>query len=216
MSRVRSDADGQPLLPELTAPPYLVQQCRDMQAAAPSLGLGFRKGRLEPRLFARLTAHLRANLARFGSEGPVDEIRTTHKEMIPALLFQDAGFNQQLAEDLKPLHEAWAGMPLGISACYGIRCYQRGTFLYNHVDRRPHFVSSTICVDHALRSRWPLHIEGHDGQVHQVDMEPGEYVLYEGMRLAHGRPYPLDGEHYAGIFVHYYPAHLPASELVET
>jgi prolyl 4-hydroxylase len=203
---IRARTETPPLLPEYEAPEYLRKKCRDMQAAAPSLGLGFKKARLPAHLHQRLMDHFRANLERFRSEAPVDEIRTAARQTIPALLFDDQAFNLQLAEDLRPLHEEWAGMPLVLSHCYGIRCYQRGTFLYNHVDRRPHFVSSTICVDHALDSPWPLSIEDEAGRVSQISTEPGEFILYEGLRLAHGRPYPLDGEFYAGIFVHYLPA----------
>lgn len=193
-------------VPELEAPPYLRDKCVEMQSQAPSLGLGFQKARLPPAIFERLRAHFRVNIERFRAEGPVDEIRTTAHQVIPTLLFEDQSFNARLAEELRPLHEAWAGVPLALSACYGIRCYQRGTFLYKHVDRQPHFVSSTICVDHALDAPWPLSVTSLDGQVSQVDLEPGELCFYEGVRLAHGRPYPLRGDFYAGIFVHYYPA----------
>jgi prolyl 4-hydroxylase len=187
------------------APEYLRNRCAEMKAEAPNLGLGYKKARLAPHLQARLTAHFRGNIERFSSEGPVDEIRTSAQQTIPTLLFEDVAFNAKLAEDLRPLHEEWAGMPLLLSNCYGIRCYQRGTFLYAHVDRQPHLVSSTICVDRLLDSPWPLSIVNVDGQESQIDMEPGELVLYEGARLPHGRPYPLDGDFYAGIFVHYYP-----------
>jgi len=204
LSRMQTNA--QALVPEFEAPEYLRQKCDDMQAEAPYLGLGFKKASLPPHGHERLLAQFRANIEHFTPESPSDEIRTAAKATIPALVFEDHKFNAQFAEDLRPLHEAWAGMPLVLSACYGIRCYQRGTFLYNHVDRQPHFVSSTICVDHALDSPWPLSIRSIDGQLSQVDMQPGELVFYEGSRLAHGRPYPLDGDFYAGIFVHYYPA----------
>ena len=204
MSQARIDSPA--WVRELEAPAYLRDKCGEMQAEAPYLGLGFKKTRLEPQLYARLRAHFRDNIERFRPEGPVDEIRTTAQQTIPTLLFDDEAFNARLAAELRPLHEAWAGMPLLLSHCYGIRCYQRGTFLYKHVDRQPHFVSSTICVDHALESPWPLSISTLDGQVNQIDLAPGELVLYEGTRLAHGRPYPLDGDFYAGIFVHYYPA----------
>jgi prolyl 4-hydroxylase len=205
MSRPPAE-DARPLLQAFEAPEYLRQKCLEMQAEAPDLGLGYQKARLPPHLHERLTAHFRANVESFRPEGAVDEIRTAAPQTIPALVFEDDAFNAQLAEDLRPLHEEWAGMPLVLSHCYGIRCYQRGTFLYNHVDRQPHFVSSTICVDYALDSPWPLCIVGADGQMSQIDTDPGELVFYEGARLAHGRPYPLDGDFYAGIFVHYYPA----------
>ena len=66
-------------------------------------------------------------------------------------------------------------------------------------------MSSTICVDHRLISPWPLYIEDNEGRPHEVSIEPGEMVFFEGTRLTHGRPYPLDGEYYANIFVHYTP-----------
>ncbi len=198
--------EAQALVPEFEAPEYLRKKCDEMQAGAPYLGLGYKKARLPPESHQRLLAQFRANIEHFTPEGAVDEIRTAAMATIPALVFEDPKFNAQFAEDLRPLHEEWAGTPLVLSACYGIRCYQRGTFLYNHVDRQPHFVSSTICVDHALVSPWPLSIRSIDGQASQIDMQPGDMVFYEGSRLAHGRPYPLDGDFYAGIFVHYYPA----------
>jgi prolyl 4-hydroxylase len=194
------------LIPELEMPEALREKCRRMQAEAPYLGLGYRKARLEPHLHERLRAHFHANVARFRAEHVIEEIGSVDAGTIRALIFEDSAFNAQLAQDLKPLHEAWAGIPLEPAACYGIRCYQRGTFLHSHVDRPTHIVSATICVDCALDSRWPLHIENIDGVIDQVDLEPGEFVLYEGTRLAHGRPYPLDGDYYAGIFVHYEPA----------
>ena len=177
-----------------------------MIAAAPRLNLGYRKTRLEPAIYQRLLAHFQTNASRFRAEHSIDLISNDEPGIIPCLIFDDQEFNRQLALDLQPLLEAWAAMPLELSSCYGIRCYQRGTYLYNHVDRPTLVVSATICVDHALNSPWPLHIENYDGEASQVDLEPGECVLYEGMRLSHGRPYPLDGDYYAGIFVHFQPA----------
>jgi prolyl 4-hydroxylase len=199
-------ADDTALIPELDAPAFLRDKRRRMQAEAPDLGLGYRKSRLDAEIHQRLLDHFRANVGRFCAEEMIEEIGTVDARTIPSLLFEDTDFNARLAADLKPLHEAWAGQPLEVSYCYGIRCYQRGTFLHNHVDRQPHIVSTTICVDHALNAPWPLHIENIDGAVSQINLEPGEFVLYEGTRLAHGRPYPLDGDYYAGVFVHYRPA----------
>jgi prolyl 4-hydroxylase len=204
MERARSD--GPAWVPELELPDALREKCARMQAEARYYGRGFRKERLDRRLHERLAAHFHANVARFRAEHAIEEIGSVARNTIPALIFEDASFNAQLAQDLKPLTEAWAGMALATSACYGIRCYQRGVYLHNHVDRAPHVFSATVCVEHALDSPWPLHIEDVDGNASQVHMEPGEFVFYEGMRLAHGRPYPLDGEFYAGVFIHFYPA----------
>ena len=56
-----------------------------------------------------------------------------------------------------------------------------------------HVVSSTLCVDRSLYASWPLHAEDADGIPCEIDAEPGELVLYESARIAHGRPVPLNG-----------------------
>jgi prolyl 4-hydroxylase len=198
--------DGPRLLPELETPLFLRQKLAEMQREAPDCGLGFRKATLPSEIHERLIRHFRSNVANFRVEDGIEEIGSVESGMIPSLFFEDKAFNAQLASELQPLHEVWSGMRLQTSYCYGVRCYQRGAYLHNHVDRLPHIISSTICIDHALSNRWPLHIEDGHGRVSQIDLEPGEFVLYEGARLAHGRPYPLDGDFYAGIFVHFKPA----------
>lgn len=195
------------LLPMFDTPAHLDEDTQRMQAAAPYCGLGFKKARLPAEIHARLLEHLRSNSSRFRAEAPVAYIRNDDIGTIPALFFEDKPFNALLSRDLQPLHEQWSGKPLIESACYGIRVYQRGSFLYNHVDRTAtHIVSSTICVDHRLSAPWPIFIEDIEGNPHQVDLDPGDMLFYEGARLRHGRPYPLRGEYYASIFVHYRPA----------
>lgn len=193
------------MIPELEAPPYLREQQRQMQAAAPDWGLGFKKARLSDDLAQRLRDHLRCNAACCRVEHTVSEIGNDNAQIIPTLMLSDERFNQQLAAELKPDHEAWSGLSLECSSCYGIRVYQRGTYLYTHVDRPTHVVSSAICVHSALDEPWPLSLVDDKNQRMQIDLEPGEFLFYEGARLAHGRPYPLKGDYYAAIFVHYHP-----------
>ena len=52
-------------------------------------------------------------------------------------------------------------------------------------------------------SAWPLRILDHSGNSHDVNMQPGEAVLYESARLLHARPEPLEGEWFANAFVHF-------------
>src|SRR5262245_21508025 len=104
--------DAQALVPEFEAPEYLRRKCDEMQADAPYLGLGYKKARLQTESHQRLLAQFRASIEHFTPESPNDEIRTTASATIPALFFEDPTFNAQFAEDLRPLHEEWAGMPL--------------------------------------------------------------------------------------------------------
>ena len=61
---------------------------------------------------------------------------------------------------------------------------------------------------------WMLEIDDHVYRRHQVGLEPREMLLYEGGRLAHGRPTPLNGEFYYNIFVHFRPIDYVAHELL--
>lgn len=178
----------------------------DSSGKVPALGLGFEKTVLDPLIHECLLTHMKMNVHGFRSEPANDFLRTENARSYPSLLFQHEEFNQQLMSDLMAAHEEWSGRLLRKSACYGIRVYQPGSYLYNHIDHvQTHVLSSTICVDHRLTKPWPLYIEDLDGQPHEVSIEPGEMVFYEGARLIHGRPYPLHGEYYANIFVHYRP-----------
>ena len=187
-------------------PPHLLERQKQSQKNVRSLGIGFTKAKLDAELHERLCAHLRSNVRNFVSEPPDEHLLTENKRSYPSLLYQDEDFNQRLMSDLHAVHEQWCGIPITKAACYGIRVYQPGSYLYKHIDHtHSHVVSSTICVDHRLNGPWPLYIEDDGGRPHEVAIEPGEMVFFEGARLMHGRPYPLDGEFYANIFVHYTP-----------
>lgn len=112
---------------------------------------------------------------------------------------------------LQPMVEAWAGRALLPTFVYGIRRYLRGTRLKMHRDRpRTHVYGVSLNVDQQLEEPWPLVIEDTHGHKHDIVLRPGELVLYESLRLLHGRPQPLRGDFYAGVFAHFQPASLPA------
>jgi hypothetical protein len=187
-------------------PDELAAKTALQQMNAPYCGLGFRKERLDDELYKLLIDQFRRVAPAFRIEGDVFEISNVDDKAIQALYHEETEFNLQMSKLLQPMHEAWSGMKLTESACYGFRVYQRGTYLHKHVDvTATHIISSTICVDHHLASPWPLYIEDIEGNGHLVNLEPGEFVFYEGAKLIHGRPYPLEGDYYAGMFVHYRP-----------
>ena len=200
------------VLDMIEPPADLVRQTTVQQANAPYSGLGFTKDRLAPEIHERLLKQFQASAPAFRSEGSTLEIRNDTQGVIPSLYYEDIEFNRQVHDLLQPAHEQWSKMRLQKSACYGFRVYQRGTYLHNHVDiTQTHIISSTICIDCQLDSPWPLYIEDINGQGYQVNLEPGEFVYYEGAKLIHGRPYPMNGDYYAGMFVHYRPEELPGS-----
>lgn len=106
---------------------------------------------------------------------------------------------------LKPVAEDWIGEPLILCGVFGPRRYVEGSVLLNHIDMQNYIVSITMTIDTKLNKPWPLTYE-LDNQVIEVNLEPGQMLLYEGRRTPHARPEPLDGEYYTNMYVHYYPA----------
>ncbi len=193
----------------LSTPKDLLNLASEQRTPIPYFGLGFLKTTLEHSIYQKILDHFSRHKDSFYTEQEIPYLQTNNHSYSPALMVHDQEFNRNLCQELKPVHEEWSGMKLRESFCYGIRIYQPGSFLYNHVDRaQTHIISSTICVGHRLNAPWPLYIEDIEGHPHEISMEPGEMVFYEGAKLIHGRPYPLNGRYYAGIFVHYIPAYL--------
>jgi prolyl 4-hydroxylase len=52
---------------------------------------------------------------------------------------------------------------------------------------------------------WALEVYGHDGKATNVTMEIGDMVLYESHSVIHGRPFPLKGDLFVNVFVHFEP-----------
>jgi len=114
---------------------------------------------------------------------------------------------------LQPVCEEWCGRKLIPTSIYGIRRYHRGTSLKMHRDRpETHIISAILNVAQSIDEDWPLQIEDHCYRTHHINMVPGDMVLYEGAKLSHGRPTPLDGDYYCNVFVHFAPVDHVATE----
>ena len=93
-----------------------------------------------------------------------------------------------------------------MTSTFGIRVYTRGAILKPHVDRyKTHIVSVILNIAQEVEKPWPLVIQDHLSREHTVYLEPGEMVCYESSRLIHGRPFPLEGNRFANVFVHAKP-----------
>jgi prolyl 4-hydroxylase len=109
-----------------------------------------------------------------------------------------------IQDELKQLHEEFAGQPIEPVCIYGIRSYMRGAILENHTDRpQTHHVSSIVIVDKQVDTDWSLDFQDHDGEWHKIYAEPGDMILYESAICKHGRPDQFEGEFYRNMFIHY-------------
>lgn len=166
----------------------------------------FRKARIPGALYRKLVEYHRQHAHEAVVErGAEDFIRSDTGIPSEVSLLPEELRNEMHAV-LRPVLESWVGMALQPSRVYGIRRYRTGATLAPHLDTYgTHIVSATLNIDQQLNRPWPLHIRDSYYRLHEITIEPGEMVLYEGARLEHARLHPLDGDHYASAFVHYYP-----------
>ena len=58
-------------------------------------------------------------------------------------------------------------------------------------------------IDQKVEKAWPLLVISHNDKKEKIYLDPGEMLIYESARIPHGRQYPLNGEYYDNIFVHF-------------
>jgi prolyl 4-hydroxylase len=113
------------------------------------------------------------------------------------------GLKQKIWDAAKGSIEEWTGMEQEPSSMYGIRVYTDGAVLSPHVDRLPLVSSCIINVAQDVEEDWVLEVYDRNNRAVNVTMEPGDMVLYESGSLIHGRPFPMKGNYYANVFIHF-------------
>jgi hypothetical protein len=112
---------------------------------------------------------------------------------------------------LKPLHEEWAGVRLRPVTAYGMRVYRSGQRMAMHIERPDtHVVSSMVVVAQDVDAPWPLHLDLDDRR-HELSVQPGQMLFYEGAANPHGHVTPLSGRFFSVLLLHYSPMHWPHS-----
>ena len=80
-----------------------------------------------------------------------------------------------------------------------------------HVDRaNSHVISAVMHIarDYGVETGgWPIEIVDFDGNQQEVELQPGQMLLYESSKCYHGRPKPFKGKYYASAFMHFKPKH---------
>jgi prolyl 4-hydroxylase len=131
----------------------------------------------------------------------------TPTQMIPIQDPDNIGGGPELADAVWEVArkevEEWTGMKVRPSSVYGIRVYSRGSILSPHVDRLPLVSSCIVNVAQDVEEPWPLEVYDRNNRPINITMEPFDMVFYESHSLLHGRPFPLKGNFFANIFIHF-------------
>ncbi len=167
---------------------------------------GFIKREMPAALFQLLRDYYQQHKQSAQDESVPGFINAIHNEQsAPSqLVMLDQTHKQKVHTLLQPIMEAWVGTYLEPTFVYGIRNYLDGSSLKVHRDRlETHIASAILNIDQQVNEDWPLYIEDHHYRSHEVILKPGEMLMYEGARLSHGRPTPLDGNTFVNVFAHY-------------
>lgn len=125
-----------------------------------------------------------------------------------------ASLRAATVQHMQPLLEEFCACELDPHAViHGLRVYGAGAVLAPHLDWVDNWViSASICVSrNASLPPWPVELQGRGirGTAH-VSLNEGEALMYEGSRLWHSRPTPLNGGEYTGLFIGFVPTGYPA------
>lgn len=176
--------------------------------------VGFQKRRIPEDLFKKLLTYYHRNKDNISVEKWSPGSTFVNQRESPPLMatlpeqFAGSKMKREIFDSLKPILEEWSGVDeLLPTSCYGIRLYPRGSILRNHVDTgSTHIISAIMNIDQQVDEPWPLNIYDHDGNAHDILMEPGDMVLYESATCSHGRPTRFNGRLFANAFVHFKPS----------
>ena len=107
--------------------------------------------------------------------------------------------SEALLQFLKPTIEQITDTQLYESYSYA-RNYYNGAILQRHIDRPSCEYSATICI--SKDADWGIFIENIDGVETEVELYPGDMIVYRGDLLHHWRN-PYQGKTHRQLFVHY-------------
>jgi hypothetical protein len=90
------------------------------------------------------------------------------------------------------------------------RMYQHKSVLEKHIDRNSCEISATICLGYDISNLseqdkgyvWPMFVKSLDNQDLQIDLYPGDILIYRGCDLEHWRD-SFKGLSQAQVFIHY-------------
>jgi len=168
---------------------------------------GYLKMEMTEKLKGLLT-YYQSNKAKF-FQGQLIPGYFTNNHVIPLDMLEMGSIRAHVVSEMKQILEWWTKMRLRHTATFGIRIYRRESMLINHLDRKDtHLASAILQVAQTTDKEggWPVEVvHPHKPGVSEVYLQPGEMLLYEGARLAHGRPMRFQGEEFANVFSHFAP-----------
>ena len=120
--------------------------------------------------------------------------------------YGDIAFDTLNALSLKKVEE-YTGEELVHTYTYW-RLYETDDVLKKHIDRPSCEISTTLCLGHNSTNLqdqgyiWPIYVKNLEGKDIEVDLQPGDMLIYQGTEVEHWRE-SFQGLNHAQVFLHY-------------
>ena len=101
-------------------------------------------------------------------------------------------------KNIQPIIESKLKLKLVPTYSYA-RLYKKGDILKRHTDRNACAVSGTLNL---AGIPWPIYLKESSKKIHEVLLNPGDILLYDGCKHEHWRE-EFPGETYTQVFFHY-------------
>ena len=115
---------------------------------------------------------------------------------------------ESIQKYLKPILEDWVNVPMNPESLkvHGIRRYLRNAKVFPHTDANvSHIFGAILQVDQKVKEDWPICMIGRKQEFNCIILHPGEMLIYESSTIIHFRHFPLKGDYYDNLMVHYAP-----------
>jgi len=71
---------------------------------------------------------------------------------------------------------------------FQLRAYFNGSSLEKHYDKKPFYYNCSFHISNVnSKSPWPLHFIGLNGKEFEILQNPGDIVIYDGVKVEHWR-----------------------------
>ena len=76
---------------------------------------------------------------------------------------------------------------------------------YSSLDYHTLNKTTLFQIDQKVDEEWPLTLIDHNKKRAKVYLKPGEMLLFESCKMAHGRQFPFNGDYFDNLFVRFFP-----------
>ena len=134
------------------------------------------------------------------TKSPTPDMKTDTAVPDSLITYKDIK-TEELLEKIKPIIEKETNLKLFKTYSFW-RKYFKGQSLRMHSDRNACEITVSICVSYKGKTPWKIWLADFHDEVHGVELEVGDAIIFRGHELLHWRD-KLENDEQTQVFLHY-------------